>query len=173
MFSIDDTIIRNEWATSLKRHIDLACVAPPPEASKSKFYAAAEATAFKVLQDTLMGSSRAPASCYRPNGSYPNGGHALLSSSSFMGPLQIRSKSRSKIYGAGKNESDLDRSPNNSYEGGDLSQDSSDHTNSPDQYPEGHIWTARDLEMYCLQNSSIPLVLSYLQVGAPDHTAPS
>jgi len=174
MFSIDDTIIRNEWATSLKRHIDLACVAPPPEASKSKFYAAAEATAFKVLQDTLMGSSRAPASCYRPNDSYSNGGHALLtgSSSSFTGPLQI--SARSKIYGAGKNESDLGhRSPNNSYEGNDLNQDSSDHTNSPDQYPDGHIWTARDLEMYCLQNSSIPLVLSYLQVGVPDLTAPS
>jgi serine/arginine repetitive matrix protein 2 len=175
MFSIDDTIIRNEWATSLKRHIDLACVAPPPEASKSKFYAAAEATAFKVLQDTLMDSSRAPP--YHPNISYSNGGPALLtgsSTSSFIGPLQIRSKSRSKIYGAGKNESDLGhRSPNGSCEGNDLNQDLSDHTNSPDQYPEGHIWTARDLEMYCLQNSSIPLVLSYLQVGAPDHAGPS
>ena len=174
MFSIDDTIIRNEWATSLKRHIDLACVAPPPEASKSNFYSAADATAFKVLQDTLMGSSRAPASCYRPNDSYSNGGHALLtgSSSSFTRPLQI--SSRSKIYGASKNESDLGHlSPNNSYEGNDLNQDSSDHTNSPDQYPDGHIWTARDLEMYCLQNSSIPLVLSYLQVGAADFTDPS
>ena len=177
MFSIDDTIIRNEWATSLKRHIDLACVAPPPEASKSEFYAAAEATAFKVLQDTLMSSSRAPASLYHPNNSYSNGGPALLtgsSTSSFTGPLQIRSKSRSKIYGAGKNESELGhRSPNSSCEDNDLNQDSSDHTNSPDQYPEGHVWTARDLEMYCLQNSSIPLVLSYLQVGAPDHTGPS
>ena len=177
MFSIDDTIIRNEWATSLKRHIDLACVAPLPEASKSEFYAAAEATAFKVLQDTLMDSSRAPASLYHSNNSYPNGGPALLtgsSTSSFTGPLQIRSKSRSKIYGAGKNESELGhRSPNSSCEDNDLNQDSSDHTNSPDQYPEGHVWTARDLEMYCLQNSSIPLVLSYLQVGAPDHTGPS
>ena len=176
MFSIDDTIIRNEWATSLKRHIDLACVTPPPEVSKSRFYAAAEATAFKVLQDTLMGSSGASASYYRPNDSYSNGGHALLSgsSSSFTGPLQIRSKSRSKTYEAGKNESDLGhRTPNSSFESNDLNQDSSDHTNSPDQYPEGHIWTARDLEMYCLQNSSIPLVLSYLQVGAPDQTAPS
>ena len=177
MFSIDDTIIRNEWATSLKRHIDLASVAPLPEASKSKFYAAAEATAFKVLQDTLMDSSRAPASLYHPNNSYSNGGPVPLtgsSTSSFTGPLQIRSKSRSKIYGTGKNESDLcHRSPNSSCEGNDLNQDMSDHTNSPDQYPEGHIWTARDLEMYCLQNSSIPLVLSYLQVGAPDHTGPS
>ena len=177
MFSIDDTIIRNEWATSLKRHIDLACVAPLPEASRSKFYAAAEATAFKVLQDTLMDSGSAPASLYHPNNSYSNGGPVPLtgsSTSSFTGPLQIRSKSRSKIYGAGKNESDLGhRLPNGSCEGNDLNQDLSDHTNSPDQCPEGHIWTARDLEMYCLQNSSIPLVLSYLQVGAPDHTGPS
>jgi hypothetical protein len=150
MFSIDDTIIRNEWVTSLKRHIDLASVAPLPEASKPEFYAAAEAIAFKVLQDTLMGSSRVPSLCYRSNNSYSNGGAILLtgSSSSFTSPLQIRSKSRSKIYGAGKNESDLDhRSPNSSRESNDLNQDSSDHTNSPDQYPEGHVWTARDLEM--------------------------
>ena len=178
MFSIDDTIIRNEWATSLKRHIDLACIAPPPEASKSKFYSAAEAIAFKVLQDTLMGaSSSAPASLYHPNSSYFNGRPVPLtgsSTSSFTGPLQIRSKSRSKIYGTGKNETDLGhRSPNSSCESNDLNQDMSDHTNSPDQYPESHVWTARDLEMYCLQNSSIPLVLSYLQVGAPDHTGPS
>ena len=173
MFSIDDTIIRNEWATSLKRHIDLACVAPLSETSKSKFDAAAEATAFKVLQDTLMGSNRSLASCYRPNNSYSNGDPALLtgSSSSFTGPLRIRSKSRSKIYGAGKNGSDFGhRSPNSSCEVNDLNQDLSDHTNSPDQHPEGYIWTARDLEMYCLQNSSIPQVLSYLQV---DHTSPS
>jgi serine/arginine repetitive matrix protein 2 len=177
MFSIDDTIIRNEWATSLKRHIDLAYVVPLPEASKSKFYSAAEATAFKVLQDTLMGSSSTPASLYHPNSSYSNGGPVPLtgsSTSSFTGPLQIRSKSRSKIYGTGKNEADLGhRSPNSSCEGNDLNQDMSNYTNSPDQHPEGHIWTARDLEMYCLQNSSIPLVLSYLQVGAPDHTGPS
>ena len=175
MFSIDDTIIRNEWATSLKRHIDLACGAlPPPEASK--FYTAAEATAFKVLQDTLMGSSRPPASCDLPNNPYSNGNPAPLTGFPIP-PLHIRSKSRSKIYhrheegkiGAGLGH----RSPNSSRESNDLNQDLSDHANSPDQYPEGHIWTARDLEMYCLQNSSIPLVLSYLQVGAPDLTTPS
>ena len=175
MFSIDDTIIRNEWATSLKRHIDLACGASLlPEASK--FYAAAEATAFKVLQDTLMGSSRTPASYYPLNNSYSNGA-ATPPTGSSTEPLQIRSKSRSKVYhrhGEGKNEGELGhRSPNSSSESNDLNQDFSDHTNSPDHYPEGHIWTARDLEMHCLQNSSIPLVLSYLQVGAPDHTTPS
>jgi len=177
MFSIDDTIIRNEWATSLKRHIDLASGAlSPPEASK--FYAAAEATALKVLQDTLMGSSKAPTSCYRPDNSYSNCTPAPLTGSiSSTGHLHIRSKSRSKVYHGhegGKNEADLGhRSPNISRENNDLNQDLSDHTNSPDHYPEGHVWTARDLEMYCLQNSAIPLVLSYLQVGAPDHTTPS
>ncbi|KAF8806415.1 hypothetical protein BYT27DRAFT_7101994 [Phlegmacium glaucopus] len=177
MFSIDDTIIRNEWATSLKRHIDLACGAPSlPEVSK--YHAAAEATAFKVLQETLMDSSRAPASCYRPSNSYSNGTPApFIGSVSSTGHLHIRSKSRSKVYHrheGGKNETDLShRSPNNSRESNDLNQDLSDHTNSPDRCPEGHVWTARDLEMYCLQNSAIPLVLSHLQAGAPDHTAPS
>ena len=167
MFSIDDTIIRNEWATSLKRQIDACGTLPSPETSK--FYAAAEATAFKVLQDTLMGSSRNPA-CYRPNNSYSNGGSSL----SFTGPLQIRSKSRSKVYGRGQNETDLGhRSPNSSHESNDLNQDLSDHTNSPDHYPEGCIWTARDLEMYCLQNSSIPPVLSCLRVGTPNHNTSS
>ena len=172
MFSIDDTIIRNEWATSLKRHIDLACGALPlPETSK--FYTAAEATAFRVLQDTLMGSSKDPASCYHPSNPYSNGAPSPFTGSSVSstGPLQIRSKSRSKVYRRSKTETDLGhRSPNSSRESNDLHPDLSD---SPDHYPEGHIWTARDLEMYCLQNSSIPLVLSYLQVGAPDHTTPS
>ncbi|KAF8161167.1 hypothetical protein B0H34DRAFT_795996 [Crassisporium funariophilum] len=187
MFSIDDTIIRNEWATSLRRHIDAATSsagAPGGLTSPGalKFHKAAEATAFRVLQDTLMGpkGSLAGVSGHRANGSYSNGNgngntpsHLIGSTIPFTGPLHVRSKSRSKVYhrhGAGKNEMDLGhRSENISRESNDVYQDSSDTGHSPDQHPDGVVWTSRELEMQCYQNSSISLVLSFLQVGAPEH----
>jgi hypothetical protein len=40
-----------------------------------------------------------------------------------------------------------------------------------EQRADGPMWTSRDLELYCQQNSSISLVLSFLQVGAPEVAA--
>ena len=63
----------------------------------------------------------------------------------------VRSKSRSQLYreqGAGESELD-DDAPNG----------------SPPSRPDGRLWSGHDLEIVCRQNSSIPAVLAYLQVG--------
>ena len=36
---------------------------------------------------------------------------------------------------------------------------------STSQRPEGRLWSGHELEVFCRQNSSIPFVLAYLQVG--------
>ncbi|KDR75813.1 hypothetical protein GALMADRAFT_68561 [Galerina marginata CBS 339.88] len=178
MFSVDDPIIRNEWATCLRRHIDspipstLAGTASPVAL---KFHKAADAIAFKVLQETLMGPGCSPA--HRTNGSAStqnssiSGPHLTGSSVPFTSPMHTRSKSRSRVYhrhGAGKNELDLQRSANSSHDSNDYSPDSSDKANTPEQRSDGVLWTQRDLEIHCQQNSSISLVLTFLQVGASE-----
>ena len=40
---------------------------------------------------------------------------------------------------------------------------------SPASRPEGRLWSGHDLEVVCRQNSSIPSVLAYLQVGLGEH----
>jgi hypothetical protein len=175
MFSVDDPIIRNEWATSLRRHIDSAKViasAPggsAPDAAP-KFHKAADAVAFQVLQDTLMGPS-VPAGSHRPNGSYSNlarhnGTNSYLTgfTAPSTSPLHIRSKSRSKVYRPGKNEPEFGHmSPNSVHESSESSPESSDKANTPEHQFDGAVWTIRDLEIQCQQNSSISLVLSFLQ----------
>ncbi|PPQ79950.1 hypothetical protein CVT25_003022 [Psilocybe cyanescens] len=181
MFSVDDPIIRNEWATSLRRHIEFSTnSAQAPSGLSSagypNFHKAADAVAFRVLQETLIGTGSST-NAHRTNGSMSTqsssiNSHLNTSSVSYTNPLQTRSKSRSRVYhrhGAGKNELDLDqRSPSTSYDSNDHSPESSDQANTPDQRSDGVLWTARDLEIHCQQNSSISLVLSFLQVGAPE-----
>ena len=135
MFSVDDHLLRHQWATYLPRQIracagDSDAVIPP-----GAFHRAAENVALAVLQDTLIGSRKAPQAAPTP-------------------ATHARSKSRSKVYhrhGAGRNELEL---------GADESDESSGR--------EGRLWSGRELETLCLQNSSVTLVLSYLQVGAPE-----
>jgi hypothetical protein len=78
-------------------------------------------------------------------------------------PSHVRSKSRSKVYhrGAGRNELDLNHDQEF------LKDERYDHDLS--SRIEGPLWSGRDLEMQCQQNSSIPLVLAFLQVGSPEH----
>lgn len=182
MFSVDDPIIRNLWATSLRHHIDssIAAASAPSGFSHdvAQFLKAADAVAFKVLRDTLMGNYTPS---HRANGSYStqdsgNGGfspHLAGPNAPFSGPVHARSKSRSKVYnrhGAGRNEMDLgDRLANTSHDSNDFAPELSDKANTPEQ-TDGSLWPARDLEMYCLQNSSIGLVLSHLQVGIAENT---
>ena len=74
----------------------------------------------------------------------------------FVPSAHVRSKSRSQLYrenGSGKGESELDD--------GDLSGLEA----SPSQRPEGRLWSGHELQVFCRQNSSIPSVLAYLQVG--------
>lgn len=179
MFSVDDPIIRNEWATSLKRQIDSAPSAAGGSISSQsvKFHKAADDVAFKVLQDTLI-QCGSPVNTHSLNGSVSTqnsglGSHLTSSSAPFTpSPLHTRSKSRSRVYhrhGAGRNELDLARqSPHTSYDSNEYSPESSDQANSPEQHSDGVQWTARDLEIHCQQNSSISLVLSFLQVGVQE-----
>ena len=171
MFSVDDHLIRHQWTVSIKHQIEIASNSPPsPTTSR-----AAEALAFKVLQDTLISSEDPNVSFIA---SYPsaidqalarlNGANRSRSGSVSSGlgrsgsrrlapAAHVRSKSRSQLYrqnGAGKMESELDDSDEPR-----LTDD------SPSQRPDGRLWSGHDLQVVCRQNSSIPFVLAYLQVG--------
>ncbi|KAJ6499224.1 hypothetical protein C8R45DRAFT_864618 [Mycena sanguinolenta] len=187
MFSIDDPFIRYQWVVSLRRQIDNASSIASSSLSNaspgaSKFHRASEIMAFKVLQQTLMGPevfSAVPAAplhsaLQRLNGSPPHRSNG--SGSSFRFPpdrpslenpsrlnTHVRSKSRSKVYHrqAGRNELDL----NNDSEF--LKDERYDLDTSSRN--EGLVWSGRDLEMQCQKNSSVPLVLAFLQVGSLDH----
>lgn len=170
MFSVDDPLIRHQWALSLRRHVDQASASFASSSSgSSKFQRAADRLAFMALQETLIGSppTHIPPVSQRLNDSSHfghNAGHRFAADRSHSGiqnPSHVRSKSRSKLYhrhGAGKNEPDL---PYGSAER-DENLSSDDHDFQPRS--EGPLWTARELEMHCLRNSSIASVLSYLQI---------
>ncbi|KAJ7924891.1 hypothetical protein B0H13DRAFT_1976563, partial [Mycena leptocephala] len=177
MFSVDDPLIRHQWVVSLRRQIDNASRSP-------LFHRAAEIIAFKALQQTLIGSEIL-------SGASPLGVHSALQRLNSNGsssprlngfrfpadqriapensnkehafPSHVRSKSRSKVYhrGAGRNELDLNHDQEF------LKDERYDHDLS--SRIEGPLWSGRDLEMQCQQNSSIPLVLAFLQVGSPEH----
>jgi serine/arginine repetitive matrix protein 2 len=168
MFSVDDPIIRNEWATCLRRQIDssnatTAALKSAGSFASSKFHRAAQTIAFEILQEKLVGC-RATGQSHSDD-SFQNGNmlHHLTGSPTTFNIT--RSKSRSRVYhlhGAGKAELELNRLQNVSRE-----SDYSSNINTPEKRMDGPLWTSRDLELCCQQNSSISLVLSFLQVGAP------
>ncbi|KAI0373578.1 hypothetical protein BV20DRAFT_962784 [Pilatotrama ljubarskyi] len=178
MFSVDDPLIRHQWTVSLKRQIDIATAASQTQAHSSGLLInpAAEALAFKVLQETLISPEDGGSSYVPPYPSAVDQALARLTgasrsrsgsvSSSFGGagpqrrsrpdgpPAHARSKSRSQLYrrhGPGKMETELD----------DEDERGTGTESSPPLH--GRIWSMRDLETVCRQNSSIPLVLAYLQ----------
>ncbi|KAJ7647269.1 hypothetical protein FB45DRAFT_892924 [Roridomyces roridus] len=155
MFSVDDPIIRHQWAVSLKREIDNACANSAASLSQtspgpSKFHRAAEIVAFKALQQTLMAAIHSALQRLNANGSPPR----ALNNSAFRFPpdqrtgppklnLHVRSKSRSKVYHRG--------------------------AAVKDEFDDQDLPSRNEGPMQCQQNSSIPLVLAFLQVGAPEH----
>jgi len=200
MFSVDDPLIRHQWTVSLKRQIDAALSSTTASSAfpgTSEFHRAAERTAFKVLQETLIGLegfstplqptsidkaldrlTMSPRTPYSPKDAHSafakeqhrsaqvlvrNGNHTS----------HIRSKSRSQVYhkqGAGRLELDLKQSSYSSFDSFDVEERGrGTSTIDHESRTEGRLWSGRDLEMHCQQNSSIALVLAYLQVGAPDH----
>jgi hypothetical protein len=190
MFSVDDPLIRHQWAVSLKRQIDdvtsSASTSSVSLCTSSKFHRAAERTAFKVLQETLIGPEYSSTS----TSAYPSSidktlerltaspripkdqrrGAQFLSSNGVRNS-HVRSKSRSQVYhkhGPGRMEMDLNGySSHDSFDGEENVRGESTIEQEP--RVEGRIWSSRDLELHCQQNSSIALVLSYLQIGAPEH----
>lgn len=189
MFSLDDGLMCHHWASSLKRQIELmsSSVSVPLSSTSpgpTKFHRAAEIMAFRVLQDTLIGQENAildidKALRQLSDANERNGSRlAQQSSVSTTGsngrfiPTHTRSKSRSKVYhrhGAGRNELEL-----NGFHGMSDSRDSGKDgtplfSEAESTRLDAPVWTGREIELQCLQNSSISLVLSFLQVGAPDH----
>jgi len=197
MFSVDDPLIRHQWTVSLKRQIDEALsstTASSATLGTAKFHRAAERTAFKVLQETLIGPegssgppppssidkalnqlTTSPRNPYGPKDS--RSAFAKEQRNSAQTTLRNhdwhrRSKSRSKVYhkqGAGRLE-DLTQSGYSSYEsfdGADRWRGASTIDQEQDSRAEGRLWSGRDLEMHCQQNSSIALVLAYVQL--PHH----
>ncbi|KAG9221047.1 hypothetical protein CCMSSC00406_0005514 [Pleurotus cornucopiae] len=181
MFSVDDPLIRHQWAVSLKRQIDSSTNSTNSASNggrpgPSKFYRAAEHLAFRILQETLLGSdafsSRLSSklldkpSRMSPSPS-PSPGRFLVDqrnpTNGSRAAAHIRSKSRSQLYrqGAGRNELDLANSTGSAYEKDSSAEEQYTRVNGP-------LWSNQELELQCQQNSSIALVLSFLQVGAPD-----
>ncbi|KAF5370689.1 hypothetical protein D9758_002002 [Tetrapyrgos nigripes] len=163
MFSVDDSLIRHQWIVSLKRQIESSRTSSTSSSSSfatpdpNRFYRAAQIVAFKVLQEALIGPEISRASDSLVLNAYEK----LNGSRTFplrIGGSHVRSKSRSQVYHrsrAGKDEPDF----------GPGSDERSDNSQT-----NAKLWTGRELETQCLQNSSIPLVLSYLQIGSPELT---
>ncbi|KZT26792.1 hypothetical protein NEOLEDRAFT_1177372 [Neolentinus lepideus HHB14362 ss-1] len=170
MFSVEDPVWRHQWISSLKHHIETARQAAQGNSDSSgpsKFHRATEKVALRVLQETLIGPSDPPTRPSTSNvdkalrgfvsSSSPqhmlNGGLSpgSLDSSRRSGLYShARSKSRSQIYhkyGAGKFEIELGNESSSSAL--EQSQDEQDDDSTA-------------------KNSSIPLVLSFLQIGSPE-----
>ena len=189
MFSVDDPLIRHQWTVSLKRQIDVASsstTANSESPGTSKFHRAAERTAFRVLQETLIGPEGSygpppPSSINKaldrltmsPRSPYsPIDAHSVFAKEQRRGAQvlarngvrdsHIRSKSRSQVYhkqGAGRLELDLNQSSYSSFDSFD-GEDIRDR--DLQSRMDGRLWSGRDLEMHCQQNSSIALVLAYV-----------
>ncbi|TFK20762.1 hypothetical protein FA15DRAFT_624886 [Coprinopsis marcescibilis] len=181
MFSVDDHLLRHQWAQSIRQQIEKSLATPPagsenPIPGASDFFRAAEEVAFKVLQETLMGRLTKQQDSPSPPATDQNGhGSGYLVAdrdvSNQASTAHRRSKSRSKLYphqGAGRLEFDLHKSHH--YH---TSHDSNDTTDCDDNLGpydqsgklEGKVWTGREITLQCQQNSLIPAVLSYLQLG--------
>ncbi|KAH9911831.1 uncharacterized protein B0H18DRAFT_891602 [Fomitopsis serialis] len=197
MFSLDDPLMRHQWAVSIRRQIDIvASTVSPAEASgsSSKTYKANERLAFRVLQETLISNSDeedavplspvdqalarlngGPSQRHAPNGSMSSGRGALNGQHSNGWPgaerrsngasLHVRSKSRSKVYhrhGPGKFELELNDSSDARTDDEQVQPDGSAHSQRQ------RLWSGRDLDIVCRQNSLITPMLAYLQAGRRD-----
>lgn len=189
MFSVDEAVMRHQWVVSIKRQIDIVVsTVTPAEASgsSSKIYKANERLAFRVLQDTLIGPdgedtvpmspvdealarlNGAPSPRHVPNSSVSssrgttNGrfGSGWPGRKSNGASPHVRSKSRSKVYprhGPGRFEMDLSDSSDTRTDDEQAQPD-----NLTPSQPQ-RLWSGRDLDIVCRQNSLITPMLAYLQ----------
>ncbi|KAG6915460.1 hypothetical protein DXG01_011364 [Tephrocybe rancida] len=174
MFSVDDSLLRHQWAVHIRRQMEK--VAQSAKADTSKFHRAAEVMAFSILQDTLLGPPLTPIAGplqkHSSRGVYPlnlNGGSRFPQDRAGAGPngsqlatLHVRSKSRSKVYhkhGAGKIELDFSQP---------LRLRDEDEDKPETERHEGDLWSAKELEMLCEQNSMIASLISDLQAATSE-----
>lgn len=161
MFSVDDPVLRHQWAASLKRQVEIAsshCAALTADPGTTKFHLSAEAVAFKVLYESLLCDEfgRNTRSFSPAPQSPPTNGtvHRFdQQQRSFGAYLHARSKSRSQWYHnsmAGKMEIDLE-------------VPIEDETDTVEGVaPPQKMWKGQDIEVLCRLNSSVAGVISYL-----------
>lgn len=199
MFSVDDSLIRHQWTVSLKQQIDIASSSVSPSdasGSSSKVQKATDSLALRVLQETLISPEEddypsvplspvdqalarltgVPPIRHAPHGSVSSSraGSSAANGNGMTTPRRkpngsgphVRSKSRSQMYhqhGAGRFELDLNDSP------GFRSDEEQVHREVSGQSQQQRLWSGRDLEMICRQNSLIPPVLTWLRVARREH----
>jgi len=161
MFSVDDPVLRHQWAASLKRQVEVASsnyAALTMDPVATKFHLAAEAVAFRVLYESLLCDEfgRNTRSLSPPPQSPPTNGavHRFdQQQRSFGAYLHARSKSRSQWYHnsmAGKMEIDLEVPID-------------DETDTAEGVaPPVKMWKGQEIETLCRQNSSVASVISHL-----------
>jgi len=162
MFSVDDPVLRHQWAASLKRQVELATSSYATlvaDTGAAKFHQAAEAVSFRVLYESLLGDEfgRNTRSLSPPPQSPLTNGtlHRFdqQQQRSFGAYLHARSKSRSQWYHnsmAGKMEIDLEVPID-------------DETDTADGIASlQKMWKGQEIEVLCRQNSTVAGVVSYL-----------
>ncbi|EKM81031.1 hypothetical protein AGABI1DRAFT_127073 [Agaricus bisporus var. burnettii JB137-S8] len=166
MFSVADPVLALSVRTSIERASSNVNSIPSTSSESNKFMRVAEQVAFRILQCTLIDgpdfvrSNKLPIQPVSGPSKYEMNGKANGFSYSKHG----RSKSRSQLYrhDAGQNELDL------SYDSASYSEfrdsDVSD-VNEEVESPTGPLWSGEELVAQCQQNSTIPMILSLLQVG--------
>ncbi|KAF9222547.1 hypothetical protein BS17DRAFT_167647 [Gyrodon lividus] len=187
MFSFADPLVRHEWTTSLKRLIEaLTTNAPsailgstPSSLPQASFNKAVDDIVFRVLQETLIGpeavsAQRSPLKLNSALKRLDPISHSRHASQLSLNPCDnsgppdiVRSKSRSKTYhrhGAGKLEPESNSFGPSHSRGG--SEDDGNGVVLPSR-PEERLWSGKDLEMFCKQNSSIAQVLELLLPANP------
>ena len=161
MFSVDDPVLRPQWAASLKRQVEIATsnyATLVADTGTTKFHLAAEAVAFKVLYESLLCDEfgRNTRSLSPPPQSPPTNGtlHRFdQQQRSFGAYLHARSKSRSQWYHnsmAGRMEIDLEVPIDDEID------------TIEGLAPSQKMWKGKEIEVLCRQNSSVPGVISCL-----------
>lgn len=165
MFSVDDPVLRHQWAASLKRQVEIASsnyATLVSDTGTSKFHLAADALAFRVLYESLLcdelGRNARPLSPPPPPPQSPPINGTLHrfdqhQQRSFGAYLHARSKSRSQWYHnsmAGKMEIDLE-----------VPIDDETDTAEGVALPQ-KMWKGQEIEVLCRQNSTLAGVISYL-----------
>jgi serine/arginine repetitive matrix protein 2 len=165
MFSVHDAVLRHQWATSLKRQVEIASsnyAALVTDAGATKFQFATEAVTFRVLYESLLcdelgrntRSLSPPPQSPSVNGTLHRFDHQQQQQQrSFGAYLHARSKSRSQWYHnsmAGKMEIDLEVPID-------------DETDTAEGVaPPQKMWKGQEIEVLCRQNSVVAGVISYL-----------
>jgi len=161
MFSVDDPVLRHQWAASLKRQVEIATsnhATLVADTGTTKFHLAAEVVAFRVLYESLLCDEfgRNTRSLSPPPQSPPTNGtlHRFdQQQRSFGAYLHARSKSRSQWYHnsmAGKMEIDLEVPIDDEID------------TVEGMAPSQKMWKGKEIEVLCRQNSSVPGVISCL-----------